>query len=219
MEASFSIRVVISLLMGLALVRGVANAQTPTDTFESIISWAQSRLAVDAPSSMSALLDMNHDIATMHWVRDDVINETSGVTTDKAFTRVFDGTGGTIVAHATCDDGFNNFLIGADEDIEIDFYRGVEPSSILWDGQGITTVQYKVDKQDPTTIHETESGQGNTVVINVGFADMSTARHYTVTLNLSDGARPIFDFNPTDPVMRAFTNICEQKFAGDNPMN
>ncbi|MGH7115725.1 MAG: hypothetical protein ACREE9_14690, partial [Stellaceae bacterium] len=153
----------------------------------------------------------------MHWIRSDQTDTLSGVVTPEAMAGVDDGTGETIQASATCDDGFANDLHGADEDIEFSTFQGSSPLPILWNNQNKTTVEYKIDNQDADTTTTSENDYTNVVTVGVGYDVMSTSRIFYEELTLSNGAKPIFDINPADPVLRAFTDVCEQKYQSDHP--
>jgi len=123
--------------------------------------------------------------------------------------------GETIQAVATCDDSLPNARTGSDEDIDISVFQGNTGADFLWDNN-VLTVTYAVDNypQQTTTVGEKFS---NVVTVEVAYSDMSTARHFTMDLPLANGDDPILDLNPTDTVMRGFTEICEKQFRADYP--
>ncbi len=76
-----------------------------------------------------------------------------------------------------------------------------------------TTVEYKFDNHDTQTVALAEQ-EPNGTWIGVNYRDMSTSHSLRVELLVANGDKPLFDLSPTDPVLRAFTDICKQQYKG-----
>jgi hypothetical protein len=80
-----------------------------------------------------------------------------------------------------------------------------------------TTVEYKFDNHDTQTATLAEQ-KPNSAWFGVSYRDMSTSHSLGVELILANGDKLVFDLNPTDPVLRAFTDICKQQYKEPNSL-
>jgi hypothetical protein len=183
-------------------------------SFNRITLGAVFFLAVLIPCQ-SALADTDGRVM-LHWARDDQTDPLSGKVTLQATASVNAPTGETIQATATCDDGGWAHILSVDEDIEFDVYQGDTPLPLQSDNHNHTTVEYKFDNQDASTA-TVEQHYRNAATVRVGYSDMSTIHRFGVELTLSNGHTPVVDINPTDPVLRAFTDICEKQYQAHQP--
>jgi hypothetical protein len=156
----------------------------------------------------------------LHWGRCDKTDPLSGkVTPEACDTEKDDATGETIRATATCDDSMT-FGVALEQIIsgtheapveDIQFAAvGNNETTLLWNSNSIS-IRYRIGVEAVNTISAKQGDYRNAVTLRFSYSDMSLARNFGVELPLANGNTPVVEINPKDPILRAFTEICEKQ--------
>jgi hypothetical protein len=198
-------------------------SQTSGATQESPSSSGGSRIPTLPVQQHSDAAD-SRGILLLHWTPDNQTDPLSDAVTQRVKASVDVRSGETINAFATCQhtfaDYFNNQAWGDDvfQNIELDVYTHNNVALPLqWSQSNTTTVEGKVDDQDPDSQTVQEQQYDNVVNVQFGYGHMSSAHSIDVELNTSDGNQPVFDINPQDPTLRALTDTCWSQYQADFP--
>jgi len=153
----------------------------------------------------------------LHWKPDSKTDPLSGKVTRQVFDSRDDATGETIQATATCNETHQVDNEPSIEDVKFAVFTGKNGTSLMWKDNSVD-IEYRIGIAPVQTISLPQGDNTNVLTLKLDYSYMSQAQTVGVKLPLANGNTPVVEINPTDLVLRAFTETCEKQAASTGPV-